>query len=303
MALLRLVSGNNKLTGGTKPALLAHVILGLVPKIFWQQVSNLVNKFALLFKRSMFTEDSRDKLENDGCWRRWFSAFCKSVKYPSPEALASTSPSGGEVSFGRSMIEMLGVLAIIAVLSVGGIAGYSKAMEMWKISKQKEQLAEIFLQFVNLKDDFLREYNNTQKSVPIVAIMEAMNVIPDGMRKISNNSLIDYGNNRLSLTLSLSTWKLPDGGVGKALEYYMEFDIYQAEKSNSVKQRYCVTFLEQLQAVSPYIMLVQNRSYNNSLNYSENRLDIKSAKPHELHNFCKTCNAEQRCVLITFFKL
>lgn len=39
---------------------------------------------------------------------------------------------------GRSMIEMLGVLAIICVLSVGGIAGYSKAMELWKISRQKE---------------------------------------------------------------------------------------------------------------------------------------------------------------------
>ena len=45
---------------------------------------------------------------------------------------------------GRSMIEMLGVLAIIGVLSVGGIAGYSKAMELWKISRQKEQLAELF---------------------------------------------------------------------------------------------------------------------------------------------------------------
>ena len=37
--------------------------------------------------------------------------------------------------FGRSMIEMLGVLAIIAVLSVGGIAGYSKAMDKFKMNK------------------------------------------------------------------------------------------------------------------------------------------------------------------------
>lgn len=36
---------------------------------------------------------------------------------------------------GRSMIEMLGVLAVIAVLSVGGIAGYSKAMEKFKVNK------------------------------------------------------------------------------------------------------------------------------------------------------------------------
>ena len=40
---------------------------------------------------------------------------------------------------GRSMIEMLGVLAIIGVLSVGGIAGYSKAMEKFKINKTIEQ--------------------------------------------------------------------------------------------------------------------------------------------------------------------
>lgn len=39
---------------------------------------------------------------------------------------------------GRSMIEMLGVLAIIAVLSVGGIAGYSQALEKWKINKTLE---------------------------------------------------------------------------------------------------------------------------------------------------------------------
>ena len=38
-------------------------------------------------------------------------------------------------NIGRSMIEMLGVLAIIAVLSVGGIAGYSKAMEKFKLNK------------------------------------------------------------------------------------------------------------------------------------------------------------------------
>ena len=44
---------------------------------------------------------------------------------------------------GRSMIEMLGVLAIIGVLSVGGIAGYSKAMETYKINKLKQAITEI----------------------------------------------------------------------------------------------------------------------------------------------------------------
>ena len=44
---------------------------------------------------------------------------------------------------GRSMVEMLGVLAIIGVLSVGGIAGYSKAMEKFKIGKLLDQLVMI----------------------------------------------------------------------------------------------------------------------------------------------------------------
>ena len=47
------------------------------------------------------------------------------------------------VSSGRSMIEMLGVLAIIGVLSIGGIAGYTKAMETYKINKLKQAITEI----------------------------------------------------------------------------------------------------------------------------------------------------------------
>ena len=47
------------------------------------------------------------------------------------------------VQCGRSMIEMLGVLAIVGVLSVGGIAGYSKAMEKFKINKTIDQVSQI----------------------------------------------------------------------------------------------------------------------------------------------------------------
>jgi Tfp pilus assembly protein PilE len=47
------------------------------------------------------------------------------------------------LQYGRSMIEMLGVLAIVGVLSVGGIAGYSKAMEKFKINKTIDQISHI----------------------------------------------------------------------------------------------------------------------------------------------------------------
>lgn len=44
---------------------------------------------------------------------------------------------------GRSMMEMLGVIAIIGILTVGGIAGYSKAMEKWRINKTANQISYI----------------------------------------------------------------------------------------------------------------------------------------------------------------
>lgn len=36
---------------------------------------------------------------------------------------------------GRSMIEMLGVLAIIGVLSIGALAGYSYAMQKYRVNE------------------------------------------------------------------------------------------------------------------------------------------------------------------------
>ena len=51
---------------------------------------------------------------------------------------------------GRSMVEMLGVLAIIGVLSVGGIAGYSKAMNKYKINKTTDQVSMLVANFRTL---------------------------------------------------------------------------------------------------------------------------------------------------------
>lgn len=44
---------------------------------------------------------------------------------------------------GRSMIEMLGVLAVIGVLSVAGIAGYSKAIDRYKVNETINQITYI----------------------------------------------------------------------------------------------------------------------------------------------------------------
>ena len=66
------------------------------------------------------------------------------------------------VQSGRSMIEMLGVLAIVGVLSVGGIAGYSKAMEKFKINQFLAGITEIVTNIKTLAPDgiSLSTYSN-----------------------------------------------------------------------------------------------------------------------------------------------
>ena len=315
-----------------------------MPRILLQQGTNLVNKFDLLLHKCRFAQDSRDKPENDGSWRCWLSICCELFNHPSPADKSATSPARGEVlkhlfrviralrpanldprvkpvddygmksvtssndsrvvQCGRSMIEMLGVLAIIGVLSVGGIAGYSKAMEMWKISRQKQQLAELFLQCINLKDDFVREYNRTNQRVKTATIMEAMNVIPEGMSKYNDYRIKDFADNEIKIYMVTSRWTNEDGSKSSSFEYLLMFDIYQAETSNYLKLQYCVTFLEQAQAFSPYIYRVENRQGDDSYSgYNAKGIDIKTAKPNDIHNFCKKCNSNKQCTLVLYFKI
>ena len=211
----------------TKSAPLVPVILGLVPRILWQRVSNLVNKLALLLHKYWFTQDSWDKPKNDGCLKRLLSVFCTSYKYPLPDAKASPSPARGEGSglhrpwchkilgtdcasrpsmtggrgansFGRSMIEMLGVLAIIGVLSVGGIAGYSKAMEKWKINKMQEEYSYLLHGMLEHLDN-LKYLNPTSETVGVVDVLQASGIIPPTWEKFDDFRIWDDNGNLLAL--------------------------------------------------------------------------------------------------------
>ena len=65
--------------------------------------------------------------------------------------------------FGRSMIEMLGVLAIIAVLSVGGIAGYSKAMDKFKMNKAVSDYSYMLVGLLEHMDSLKELSKGTRK--------------------------------------------------------------------------------------------------------------------------------------------
>ena len=143
--------------GGGGLSSLALVILGPVPRILFQQGTDLVNKLALLLNK---------------CRGRGFSVFSQS---------------------GRSMIEMLGVLAIIAVLSVGGIAGYSKAMEMFKINK----IIEEYNYFIAGLLEHLPDYEKLNKDSSQLYLTEfaiAANLTPTTWKNYDSWTIIDSQN-------------------------------------------------------------------------------------------------------------
>ena len=87
---------------------------------------------------------------------------------------------------GRSMIEMLGVLAIIGVLSVGGIAGYSKAMEQFRINKMIDNIAMII---TNIRTLYIqqKDFNGL-----ITSIVSDMGILPDSVQYDSRNGDISF---------------------------------------------------------------------------------------------------------------
>ena len=82
---------------------------------------------------------------------------------------------------GRSMIEMLGVLAIIGVLSVGGIAGYTKAMEAYRINKLRDQIAIII-------QNLATAVANGQDTIQLdnTDVIDALQILPPEMGSAGN---------------------------------------------------------------------------------------------------------------------
>ena len=88
---------------------------------------------------------------------------------------------------GRSMVEMLGVLAIIGVLSVGGIAGYSKAMNKYKINKTTDQVSMLV---ANIRTLFSSQGNyqglNNAQAIKFGVVPEDMYTAAAGSAAVSD---------------------------------------------------------------------------------------------------------------------
>ncbi|MCP4394679.1 MAG: hypothetical protein GY804_10500 [Alphaproteobacteria bacterium] len=89
---------------------------------------------------------------------------------------------------GRSMIEMLGVLAIVGVLSVGALAGYSAAMERYKVNKNNEQFQTLLF---NIRDLYRDQSDYTGLDFNVVK--DAGLLTPDMLNDAGDGAVNIYG--------------------------------------------------------------------------------------------------------------
>lgn len=124
---------------------------------------------------------------------------------------------------GRSMIEMLGVLAIIGVLSVGGIAGYSKAMEQFRINKAIDAIATTIAN--------IRTLYASQGSYNGIDSLSSSLIMPDNIKTGSGDYDYDIMGN------GLASWAEHHIASAKIKKDYDAFSLVV----NGLSSKECVT--------------------------------------------------------------
>ena len=195
-------------------------------------------------------------------------------------------------SVGRSMIEMLGVLAIIGVLSVGGIAGYSKAMEKFKITKAIENHKNIIMSLLEYTNN-LNQTSNT--NINLNNVIYALNLTPE------NWSVNFAGQNDAYLHDEI--------GNGVASDYYAEkhtifysiaLNTENEISVNDINYYFCVDYItnvikplsDVISQFSLYRYTVSNNEYYGKNTCNQNRNCINQMTINEISNKCKICNTK-----------
>ena len=197
---------SNVILDHTSNVILKHtsnVILGFIPRIHAKQNSNRY------YRACLDNLDPRVEPEDDNRMRMFFkpeydykrslikglNVVCQCAALLERRVQSSTRVRKAQAvtrqtnPIGRSMIEMLGVLAIVGVLSIGGIAGYSKAMNMYKINRWSAYYTELL---ANLQIAFSTTGTYGDKSEDLTNTVISAGLMPEGMVDANHKDI--FGN-------------------------------------------------------------------------------------------------------------
>ena len=186
-------------------------------------------------------------------------------------------------SVGRSMIEMLGVLAIVGVLTVGGIAGYSKAMEKFKINKALDEYTMLI--YGLLQDiDYIQNLDTKEgNEIWLLDYAEAVGILPNNWHRHNG--------------------KITDDTFGNTLHIFarnnrLVFDIYLQGGSTPLCREFYINLIKPLHEVLYYgRQFGSNGSTFFGDRYCDDssRICLNSLTLSDIQETCKKC--EKSCYL------
>ena len=257
-----------------------------------------------------------DKYDVSGwCLKRLLSVFCMFFKYPSPDAKAPPSPSRGEGLhrpwcqkilgtgpsmtgarganfFGRSMIEMLGVLAIIGVLSVGGIAGYSKAMEQYKINKAIDGYSHILFGITEHLQYIKKQKNGTHFN----EFFRNINLLPPEWPYLHDN-LGNYFNiylrsNDLVFDMYLGGWVTNEDGKSVSANF-----------SHSLCEKFVQNIATPLHSSLKYVLIfpIAVAFYGDSYCNGADKKCFNQLSLSDINKYCSGCAKDDACAVVLTF--
>ena len=206
-------------------------------------------------------------------------------------------------SVGRSMIEMLGVLAIVGVLSVGGIAGYSKAMEKFKVNKLVEEYTSLMFGLMEHMDNFspLRVEGVYQERYYLAETIQELNLLPAGWKVAGKQGVRDSAGN-FAYTFVRSKHLTFDLQLG-ATDDSSGYNIIQTFSSKLCFELFN-NLLKPLHSSLYYAGLWKNKSagygyYGDKYCGDSEKKCLNEATLAEMQNICNSCSVKkENCILV-----
>ena len=197
---------------------------------------------------------------------------------------------------GRSMIEMLGVLAIIGVLSVAGIAGYSKAIEKWKINKTIGEYSMFAANVIGYVPEF-NKLNSGGNQYPMVQTVKALGLVPETWDTLSVQDMRDTWGNLVGIFVRSG---------------HLQLEIRQGKENIMTSRKFCEAVLRDFaQPLSNTLYMVNFFRWNNPASYyygnaycKEEKKCLRNLTPVDINQLCNSCindEGTRYCSLILYF--
>ena len=213
-------------------------------------------------------------------------------------------------SAGRSMIEMLGVLAIVGVLSVGGIAGYSKAMEKFKLNKLMAEYNHLILGLLEYKDNF-QKY--TESEPHLADFVQSAGLVPDSWQLIDKYSYLEDSHGNwvdIRYRQKNRTWtdEQPEH-YGLIIDFYLNavnVDDKGNRTSENFQDKVCVEMVDSIFKPLHYtlkgLMLIGGAGMFVGDEFcSSGRRCLKNQTISQIKNMCASCRRTNVCAVTVIF--